>query len=88
MLKDCIEIFIKSRSQYLKKNKDCNKITFITDEYPLNYGSYLLVDKKTKKIKKYLEVNKDSPKDNIYNTEIEKTIEGAKYYNIFTREEV
>lgn len=66
MLKDCIEIFIKSRSQYLKKNKDCNKITFITDEYPLNYGSYLLIDKKTKKIKKYLEVNKDSPKDNIY----------------------
>lgn len=66
MLKDCIEIFKKSRSEYLDKSNEHNKITFITDDYPLSYGSYILVDGKTRKIKKYLEVRKDSPKDTEY----------------------
>lgn len=66
MLKDCIEIFKKSRSEYLSKSNEHNKITFITDDYPLSYGSYILVDDKTGKIKKYLEVRKDSPKDTEY----------------------
>lgn len=66
MLKDCIEIFKKTRSEYLSKSNEHNKITFITDDYPLSYGSYILVDDKTGKIKKYLEVRKDSPKDTEY----------------------
>lgn len=60
MLKDCVEIFRETRQKYINEDESHNKISFITDDYPLSNGSYLLIDKESGKLKKHLEVNKNT----------------------------
>ncbi|MEI7475487.1 MAG: CRISPR-associated protein Cse4 [bacterium] len=61
MLKDCIEIFNKEVEKHCQ-NPGCDEISFITDNYTLSDGTFLLLDSETGEIKEELTVNKNTDK--------------------------
>lgn len=67
MLKDCIEIFEKEIEGYKETNSNGDEISFITDDYALTAGTYYLLDIETGEVKETLDVDKNSPKDSLYN---------------------
>ena len=63
MLKDCLEIFEKEVKKYKEKNPKSDDISFITDDYVLSFGTYILLDLETGEIKEALEINKENISD-------------------------